>query len=533
MAGKKKNSNAQFALIGLLLALLGCVATGLIGASNALISMGMFNLESTEGLTLALQISIAVMILGIALYAILSPDSIRRFFTGRQARYGSNSLILTLAVLGIIFVANYIVFNNPKSWDLTEDKSNTLSDATLQILATLPDNVTATAFYSATLNTASAEELLQKFKSNSNGKFDFAFVDPDANPVAAREAGITGDGKVMLQMGETKEIAAFVSEEELARTLIRLISPEARTVYFLQGHGEPSIESGGDLSYAIARDTLEQKNYTVSMLNLISEGEIPEDAEVVIVAGPTKPLGVREVNLLKDYVEAGGSLVVMQDPRLFTEFGEAPDPLAEYLLTDWGISLNEDIIIDFSGVTQNALDAASLQYNSHPITQNLNQQYIVILPQARSISLTTIADDVVTTPLISTSENSWGETSVLVDGENPEFDEATDLPGPLTMAAAGENTTTSGRVVVVGNSLYATDTVFDAYGNGNLFINSVDWAAEQEDLLTIPVRETTARVFQPPTQGSFLILVVIVVFVLPGMVVFAGVYSWFTRRKRG
>lgn len=533
MAGKNKNPYTKYAFIGLLVAMLACVSTGLVGMAKVFVSMKMFTLESTDGLNLALQISVGVLVLGLAAYAIMAPDSIRRFFTGRQARYGSNSLILTLAVLGIIFVVNYLVFNNPKSWDLTEDQSNTLSDETLQILATLPEKVTATAFYSANLDSSTADELLLKFKSNSNGKFDYTFVDPDANPVAAREAGITGDGKVMLEMGETKEIASFVSEEELARTMIRLISPEPRAVYFLQGHGEPNIEAGGDLSYSIAKSTLETKNYTVGTLNLLNDKTIPEDALSVIIAGPTKPLSSNEVKLLKTYVDEGGSLIVMEDPRFFTEFGTASDPLAEYLSADWGISLNEDLIIDFSGVTQNALDAASLQYNSHPITQNLNQQYIVILPQARSISLTTAPDGVTATPLLNTSENSWGETSELVDGQNPEFDEATDLPGPLTMAAAGENSATTGRVVVIGNSTFATDTVFDAYGNGNLFINSVDWAAEQEDLLSIPVRETTQRAFQPPTQGRFLFLIIMVVFVVPGMVVFAGVYSWYTRRKRG
>ncbi|MBK8781787.1 MAG: GldG family protein [Anaerolineales bacterium] len=533
MAGKKKNPYAKYAFIGLLVALLACVSTGLVGMAKVFVSMKMFTLENTDGLNLALQISLGVLVLGIAAYAIMSPDSIRRFFTGRQARYGSNSLILALAVLGIIFVVNYIVFNNPKSWDLTEDKSNTLADETLQILATLPEKVTATAFYTASLDSSSADEILLKFKTNSNGKFDYSFVDPDTNPAAAREAGITGDGKILLQMGETKEIASFVSEEELARTMIRLISPEPRAVYFLQGHGEPSIETGGELSYSIAKSTMETKNYTVGTLNLLTDKTIPEDALAIIIAGPTKPLGTREVNLLKTYVDGGGSLIVMEDPRFFTEFGEAPDPLAEYLVTEWGISLNEDLIIDYSGVTQNALDAASLQYNTHPITQNLNQQYIVILPQARSISITTVSENVVATPLLNTSENSWGETSELVADQNPEFDETTDLPGPLTMAAAGENNTTSGRVVVVGNSLFATDQIFDAYGNGNLFINSVDWAAEQEDLLSIPARETTTRAFLPPTQGRFLFLIIMVVFVIPGMVVFAGVYSWFTRRKRG
>lgn len=532
MAGKKKNPYIKYAFIGLIVASLGCVSTGLIGAANVLLAMKMFTLENTDALNLALQISVGVLVIGLAAYAIMSPDSIRRFFTGRQARYGSNSLILTLAVLGIIFVVNYMVFNNPKSWDLTEDKSNTLSDETLQILATLPEKVTATAFYTPDLDPSSADELLLKFKSNSNGKFDYTFVDPDTNPVAAREAGITGDGKIMLQMGETKEIASFVTEEELARTMIRLISPEPRAVYFLQGHGEPGIEAGGDLSYSVAKSTLESKNYTVSTLNLLSTKTIPADALAVIIAGPAKPVSAQEVAQLKKYVNEGGSLVVMQDPRFFTQFGDSPDPLANYLTAEWGITLNNDIVIDLVN-TQNPFQAVSWQYNSHPITINLaDEKYYVILPQASSIDVGAGNETISVTALIYTTDQSWGE-SELVDNETPTFDPATDTPGPLNLAAAGENTETKGRVVVFGNSLFAADEAFDAYGNGNIFINSVDWAAEQEDLLSIPIRETTQRSFLPPTQGRFLFLVVMVVFVIPGLVVFAGVYSWFTRRKRG
>ncbi|MBE0680565.1 MAG: GldG family protein [Anaerolineales bacterium] len=533
MAGKKKNPYIKYAFIGLIVASFGCVSTGLIGAAKLLLGMKMFTLETPEILNLPLQISVGVLVIGLAAYAILSPDSVRRFFTGRQARYGSNSLILTLAVLGIIFVANYLVFNNPKSWDLTADKSNTLSDQSLQILATLPEKVTATAFYTSSLDTSSAEELLLKFKTNSKGKFDYSFVNPDTNPVAAREAGITGDGKVMLQMGETKEIASFVTEEELARTMIRLISPEARAVYFLQGHGEPGLDGGGELSYSIAKSTLESKNYTVNTLNLLSSKTVPEDALVVIIAGPKKPVSAQELTQLKKFVNEGGSLFVMQDPRFFTEFGDAPDPLGAYLTNEWGITLDNDIVIDYEN-SQNPFQALSSQYNSHPITQNLTQNYIVILPQASSVSVGESTETIILTPLISTTDQSWGETQLdLGSNEFPTFDPAADTQGPLSLAVAGENTETKGRVVVFGNSLFATDEIFDAYGNGNIFINSVDWAAEQEDLLNIPIRETTQRVFLPPTQPGFLVLVVVVVFVIPGMVVFAGVYSWFSRRKRG
>jgi ABC-type uncharacterized transport system involved in gliding motility auxiliary subunit len=533
MAGKKKNSKAQYAFIGLILALLGCVATGLIGGANVLVAMGMFTLEAAASgrLSLALQISVAVLILGLAAYAILSPDSVRRFFTGRQARYGSNSLILTLAVLGIIYVANSLAFNNPKSWDMTEDKSNTLAPETMDVLEALPERVTAIAFFSANFNSVSAEELLFKFKANSNGKFDYRFVDPDLDPVAAREAGITGDGKLLLQMGEAQEIASFATETEIVRALFRLINPDSRVIYFLEGHGEAGIIPTGDLSYSIARGTLESKNYIVQSLNLLSTNSIPEDAETIIVAGPLKPVSRQEVELIREYMRNGGSLIVMQDPRFFTEFGNSPDPLADYLESDWGITLNDDVVIDLVN-TQNPFQAVSSQYNSHPITANLSQRYIVILPQARSISITAQLENVFPTPLISTTDQSWSERE-LVANEVPTFDPETDIQGPLTLAAAAENTDTGGRVVVFGNSLFATDDIFDAYGNGNMFINSVDWAAEQEDLLNLTPRQSTPRVFLPPSQGRFLLLVVVSILVIPGMIVFAGVYSWISRRKRG
>lgn len=534
MAGKNKKQTAQYALIGLILALLGCVSAALIGSANVLIRIGMFTLDADASgrLNLAFQIAIAVLIVGLAGYALLAPDNVRRFFTGRQARYGSNSLILTLAVLGIIFVANYLAFHNPKSWDLTEDKTNTLAPETIEVLNALPQKVTATGFFSAQYNSASAEDLLFRIKANSGGKFDYRFVDPDLDLIAAREAGITGDGKILLQMGEAKEIASFATETEIVRALFRLLNPESRVIYFLEGHGEPPLTSSADISYSVARSTLESKNYTVNTLNLLSTNRIPEDAKVIIVAGPLKPVSPQEVALIKQYMDNGGSLIVMQDPRIFTDFGDSPDPLAEYLETDWGITLNDDVVIDLVN-TQNPFQAVSSQYNSHPITMDLtSQRYAVILPQARSITIASGLENIYPTPLISTTDQSWSERN-LTANEPPTFDPATDVQGPLTLAAAAENTATNSRVVVFGNSLFAIDGNFDAYGNGNIFMNSVDWAAEQEDLINLTPRQSTPRIFLPPSQGRFLLLVVVSVFVIPGMVVFAGIYSWIARRRRG
>lgn len=530
MAKKQKPVWHRYTFIALVIAGLSLLSTILFLVTRGLLNIGMFSGATTETLNRGTLISLAVMILSLAVYTILEPEKVRRAFTGRQARYGSNIVVMSIAFLGILFVANWFVYNNPQNWDLTEGKTNTLAPETIQALENLPQPVTAIAFYSANLSTETAAELLEKFKANSNGNFDYQFINPDTDPIAAREAGVTGDGKIMLVMGEQSEIANFVSETELTKTLIKLINPEARAVYFLTGHGEATLESG-NVSFSTAKSTLESKNYTVNSLNLLAENKIPEDALAIIIGGPVKQVSEYEVQLLKQYVDAGGSLIVMEDPIILTEFGDSPDPLADYLAQDWGIVLDNDIIIDLN--SQQALNAISASAGEHPITTNLSANYLVIMPQARSLSLTTPSDGITQSALLFTSPNSWGEVNFTsAEGTQVSFDPE-DLPGPLTMAAAGENTTTTGRVVVFGNSFFATNEAFDAYGNGNIFVNAVDWAAEQENLINITPNTPTARTFIPPTQIKWLIILLGSVLVIPGMVVFAGISSWLARRRQG
>lgn len=531
MAKKQQPAWHRYTFIALIVAGLALLSTFLFLVTRGLLNIGMFSGATTDTLNRGTFISLGVTVLALAVYAMLEPDKIRQTFTGRQAKYGSNIAITSAAFLGILFVVNWFVYNNPQNWDVTQDKVNTLAPETLQALETLPQPVEAVAFY-ASLSRESATDLLDKFKANSNGKFTYRFVNPDTDPLAAREAGVTGDGKILLRMGDRKEVANFAAETELTKALIKLINPEPRTVYFLSGHGEPSLEAAGNVSLSTAKRTLESKNYTVNSLNLLAENKIPEDALAVIIAGPVKQVSEYEVKLLKQYVEGGGSLVVMEDPLLLTEFGSSPDPLADYLASDWGIHLNNDIIIDLN--SQQALNAISASAGAHPITRNLSANYLIVMPQARSITLNTPAAEVTQTALLFTSPNSWGETNfATAQGEQISFDANQDLPGPLTMAAAAENAATKGRVVVFGNSFFATDQMFDVYGNGNFFINAVDWAAEQENLINITPHTPTQRTFIPPSSIQMLIILLGSVLLLPGLVVFAGISSWLARRRQG
>ncbi len=540
---KRKNTTARYAFIGLILALVGCIATGFLAVILGAVAIGIYLPAKPESIPVWLSISASAIIVGLALYGLLNPTGVRRFFTGRQARYGSNALIMSLAFVGILILVNVLVntlaSQNPNlRWDTTQDKQNTLAPETIQALATLPDKVTAIAFYSSQTPTDTAKQLLANFKSNSKGKFDFRFVDPNADPVLANQYGVTGDAKIVLTMGKSAETAAFADETELDRALIRLISPQQRTVYFLTGHGEPDINGADSSALSRARQTLESKNYTVKSLNLASEHKIPEDAKAIVVAGPKSPLLDQEVALLRSYANNGGSLVVMEDPVPFTDIGTQTDPLADYLKSDWGISLDNDVIVDT--FSSNFFQAIAAAYDrTHPITQHISTY--TIMPQARSLTLSQAAPKGVTlTGLMFTAPPSqqsvsWGETdfSSLQGTNSPSFDQAADIVGPLTLAASGENSNTHGRIVVFGNSIFATDKGFDAYANGDIFINSMDWAAQEENLLQITPHQPISRTFNPPPQLQFIMILLTSVIVIPGLVVVFGISTWVARRRKG
>ena len=531
-----KAQSKSYSFIALIVALIAFVAALLLGIVRGLVAMQAFTVANVQTLNQWIVIAVGVAILGVAIYAILEPERVRRSVTGRQARYGSNAVIMSLAFLLIIGLLYVLLtdtrFNLNKSWDITEDQTNTLAPETSAALKTLPSKITATAFFSQASDPTTATELLTKIKNNSNGKFDFQFVNPDLDPQAAMNAGITGDGKILLQMGDKTAIVAFASEAEILKGMLRLLNPASSAVYFLTGHGERDTQQAGDSSMTRAVSTLESKNYTVKTLNLLIDNEIPEDARVIVIAGPTKPVSQDEVNLLKKFMDSGGSLLVMEDPTALTQFGQDKDPLADLLSKEWGTTFNDDVVIDLN--SPQPTTAASAYYDpSHPVTVNMNN-LVSFYPFTRSLTTAESSEGLTLTQLVKTNERSWGETDFasISQGGQVALNE-NEVVGPLTLAVAGENPSTKGRVVLFGTSQFATDQIFDRYGNGDMFVNSVDWAAEQESLASITPKNSTQRTFTPPSQLYWIFIFLTSIFIIPGLILVGGVSTWLARRRQG
>lgn len=487
---------------------------------------------------LLLQICLGLVLVGLALFAILDPERVRVALTGRQARYGSNALVMSLAFIGILVVVNYLVFRYPQRWDLTENQQFTLAPETLDTLKSLPAKAKALAFYTPRVSKESAEGLLNQYKFYSDGKFDYEFIDPEADPISAQQYNITRDGTVVIIMGNKREPVTFVSEQDITGALVRLMSTGKKAVYFLTGHGEFDPESSGEESYSQVKTSLENKNYTVGKLDLLSTNSIPQDANVIVIAGPLKPITDQEMALIKSYVEGGGSLIALEEPLPLTQYGDQPDPLAAYLSETWGVELGSDMIVDLS--TNQPYVAVGSVYGSSPITEKM-QGMFTVYPTTRSVTANENASAIQSQPLVSTSERAWAETDLdtitnqTQSSQAPQIqpDAGIDLIGPVSLAMTAEDTGKGSRLVVFGDSQFASDTFFNQLGNGDMFVNSVDWAAQQENLISLTPKDEVQRLLIPPGRYAMNLILLVTVFILPGVVLLAGVIVWWQRRQRG
>lgn len=514
----------RFAFIGLIVGVVGIV-----------FSAGLFFVR--REFDLWQQISLAVTVIGFASYALLDPEAIRKFLTGRQMKYGSNALIFLLAVIGILIIINYVIIENPIRWDLTADKSNTLAEETLNILEALPGPVTVQAFYTPENGSSStAEELLKNFKTNSNGNLTYEFFNPYTDVAETQNAEIAQDGSIVFWMGDEKQTVTYPSESEFSKALYNLISGEEINVYFLTGHGERSTEETGDTNYTYAKYSLEAKQYIVSQLNLAAEGSIPEDADLIVIAGPVYPVTEAEVKLLSEFMDNGGSMIVMEDPLYATNFGSQADPLANYLSRDWGLTLEDDIVFDLASSYPEL--PFIYAFADHAITNHVQTNASPFFPAARSISVGDAPDGVSPMGLAYTDSRDtvWGETDwqalLNENAEQPNFDAETDMASPLALVSVAQNDETGARLVVVGDSDFASDYFFTQQGNGDLFILSVDWAAEQENTFNLSTNPTLVRSVIPPTQASVYLLNLLALCVFPGVLIIMMFVIWYLQRKR-
>jgi ABC-type uncharacterized transport system involved in gliding motility auxiliary subunit len=427
------------------------------------------------------------------------------------------------------------------------------------------------------------QELLDNYHRQSN-KFKFEYVDPELKPGLAERFGVKDYGEVYLEFQTKRQLVQIISEDErlseikLTNRLQQMINPKTAKVYFLQGHSEhPLSASKGAISKAI--QGLTDKNFTISTLNLAERPQVPDDANVLVVAGPQKELLTGEVTALQNYLHRGGNLLLMIDPNT--------NPKIDTLLKEWGVRLDNRLVIDNSGESLQLGPATILvtEYGQHPITQDFANN-ISVYPLTRPLEIDPVSG-VESMVLLKTKPypSSWAESDQ--KSEKLEFNEDKDLKGPLTLGVAltrklsnspiptaktsptaiptptptpttktsptptptptsktsptaiptptataktSPNTAKESRLVVFGNSNFATDILFEQQLNGDVFLNTVSWLSQQDEkLLSIrPKQPKNRRIIISNLEAN--LLTISAVFLLPLLGLLTGFIIWWKRR---
>jgi ABC-type uncharacterized transport system involved in gliding motility auxiliary subunit len=488
-----------------------------------------------------LGLGVVLLLLSLA----LNTGEARSAMGTRTARYGAGAAVMALLALGIVVAANAISLRHSVRWDFTENKRNSVSPQTIQVLRTLKAPVSAIAFVrSDTPGKKTAEDLLTQYATYSRGKFTWRLEDTDRAPALARQYGVESYGTVVLEggpAGQTRtEKVQDAEEEKLTNAIVKITRADKRVVYVLKGHGEREIGSTDRGGFSQAKEQMEKANYEVKDLFLARDPKIPDDAAIVMVPSPKTDLFPQELAALDGYIAKAGKVFLMAGPF-------QADTTMKYL-TKYGIVVDEDVVIELNPIGQvfgvGPLVPVVGQYEPHPITKDM-AGVMTLFPLTRSLApAKALPKGVQASSLAQTSRQSWGETDKNVFQTGKATPDPNEKTGPLSVAlvatvdaqpdpkAEGDaaKKAPKARIVVVGTADFASNQFLGAQGNRDFFLNVVSWLAEEEDLISIRAKDPKQNPVML-TSGQSRLVLGLPLLALPGAVLICGIAVIMQRRR--
>jgi ABC-type uncharacterized transport system involved in gliding motility auxiliary subunit len=521
--------------------LIGWLGTAIVAVAVALAIVPALNNYAQYSRPVALAGLVCVLIYVAGLW-----QEFAKFFARRQARYGALLVLNVLVVFGILVLINIIGKSQNKRWDLTANKQFSLSDQSRNVLGKL-DSPLQIMVFAQEPDFARFQDKLKEYEYTSK-KVSTEYIDPDKKRAVAQQNQVTQYNTIVITYKGRTERVTSDNEQDLTNGIIKVVSGQQRKVYFTQGHGEKDTTSSEREGYNTIATALGKENYTVEKLVLAQQGAVPDDAAVVIVAGPRNDFFPPEVEALKKYLDKGGKLLLELDPP---DKADGP-PLTNLiaLAHDWGVQIGNNVVVDVSGMGRLIGTDASVpiaaNYPSHPITARFN--FITAYPLAREASpVSGGVNGHTAQPFVESSPRSWAETDIktlLTTGQVSLDESKGDKKGPITIGSAvsapvGAATPPSKpgddapkpetRVVVIGDSDFAENGVLGVQGNRDLFMNIVGWLSQQENLISIRPKEADdRRVTLTATQQNNITWLSLLV--IPAFVFGTGVYTWWRRR---
>jgi len=486
-------------------------------------------------------------------------DNQPSFSRSRRWRIGLDLVARTVLVCAVVVMANFLGAQFFRRFYLSSQTRIHLSSRTVSVLHSLTNRVTVTLYYDqkddfypdvvALLNeycaanpkisvrtvdyvrdAGAAEKVKEKYKLNSASDKNLIIFDADNGLPQIRPGnglvqygpeGISKDKKI--EFGPV----AFNGEEMFTSMLVALENARPFKAYFLQGRGEPSLTDSGQAGYLKFASVLREYNVDVQPLALLGDSDVPDDCNLLIIAGPTEPLSELELQKIHKYLAQGG--------RLFALFNYAsrtrPTGLEDILAQDWGVNVAADVVRDLNNTTSSSgSDVDVNKFSQHPVVNPLTQSVLqMILPRpVRRLDLNNPPPDA---PQVTELAFS-GDSSTLVD-------DATEPPRSYPLMAAVEQKNTAGvvnprgttRMVITGDSIFLDNLVIEGGANRDFLGYAVNWLLDRPQLVggIGPRRVSGFRLLMTKAQQREVRWVLLGA--LPGAVLLFGGLVWLVRRK--
>jgi ABC-type uncharacterized transport system involved in gliding motility auxiliary subunit len=448
--------------------------------------------------------------------------------TGRRVLRGANLAVYTVIGLAIVVVINWFGTQHVKRWDLTKNQNFSLSPQTVKLVKGLMQDVTIYVF-DQNQRFQSEGDVLNLYPEASH-RVSVRYVDPNRDPALAKEFGVRNYGTVVVAAGEKHFEAQSSDEQGVTNALIRVLKGQS-AVYFIQGHGEHDPSGAESDGYSDLKKALENENDKVGTLTLLQSMAIPEDATVVVIAGPQHDYLPQEVDVLQKYLANGGRVLLFLDPGV-----ELPN-LAK-LTSDFNFTVQNDLVIDQNPVAQIFGTRPEMplitKYGTSPITEPLRDT-ATLFPLARSFDVSkNYKAGVTVDSLCDTSAASFGVANFNPSMHEIRFRPGTDLKGPLTVAVAADlSSSTEGkpdaRLVAFGSSRLPANSFLNFQGNRDLVLNAVDWLTANESMMSVRAKPPDSQHLNLTAQQMNSVLLRLIA--VPVVIIVAGVFVWWGRRQ--
>ena len=518
------------------------------------------------------ELSVVTAILSVVglVLAIWGGYALRAELAGTFLHRRGEILLYTVGMVGVFVALAYLSMRFPVRFDLTTTRAFSLSEPTVQMLKRLDKPVHVVFFNDPMMR--DTVEIYQQMARETD-KLTVEFYDPMLNPAQARMRGVEFAGTAIYESEGRKMQVNGPTETDIANGIVRISQGVQQTVCFLDGHGEPdpfSLEShdhsegnpghshgiGAKVvnherhGMAKARIGLETLNYAVKKISLLQAGADLKQCTVLVIAGPKSPLLENEIKSIDRYLADGGNAFVMLDPFIRTGL--------EPVVREFGVILDDDIVIDEASHFWTDVSAPAVtDYNRHEITRDLP---LTFYPGARSLSPTPQrVPGTSVRPVVNSSKGSYGGTNrdrvefnkdkdqagpltiMVTVIRNQEFVESTqsvtgdrrvkneERPSPLQPGTQPDARIKNSRVIVVGDSDFATNSFFHILGNGTLFLNGVNYLAAQENLIGLEPRTfdlPRVNLSNRQMKGTFVLSIILI----PALMAVIGIVVWWRRR---